>query len=88
MSHLIQITLSPAEALQMAKCMPAHSHFFVRGATPLYTSENTYLPLAGNVAVTRKAMIEYLTDIQETADSGVGDNIRIKVSAAKHYFFV
>ena len=42
--------------------------FFVQGDTKCWTDDKHYLPLAGNVQVTRSAFIRYLKDIVETAE--------------------
>jgi len=71
--------------------MPPRSAFFVRGDTPLFvdTDCTRFYPLAGNVKVSRKSMLNYLYDLQSTAGRKQPDNgLYIRVSHSDKCFFV
>lgn len=77
-----EITAKPSEIIKIIRNARGRASFFVHGTTEILVKDrNTYLPLAGNVKVTRKAMLQYLTDIQETASQQeVHRDIELEIS--------
>ena len=86
------ITAKPSEIAKIIRNALNRPTFFIGGKTPLYIKDSDrYLPLAGNVKVSRKAMLTYLTDLQETAsrqEEHRGVEIVIKLSILGHCYFM
>ena len=86
------ITAKPSEIAKIIRNARNRPALFIGGKTPLYIKDSdSYLPLAGNVKVSRKAMLAYLTDLQETAsrqEDNRGVELVIKLSILDHCYFV
>ncbi len=84
---------TPVEIAQIIRRVRGRSSFFVQGDTPLVIkgADGNYLPLAGNVKVTRPHMLKYLDDLQETAtrqEKHRGIELEIKLSIHGSCYFV
>ena len=63
-----EVVAKPSEIAKIVRNARNRPAFFVSADTPLRVEgADSYLPLAGNVQVTRRAMLAYLADLQETA---------------------
>lgn len=98
MSDHTEIIAQPADISEIIRKKRGRAAFYVRGETPLRIKGSeqddgafSYLPLAGNVRVTRRAMLAYLRDIQETAErrkESKGEDVVIRLSVHGDCYFV
>ncbi len=83
---------SPRKIAKIIRNAPSKSAFFVQGRTELLiTGRNAYLPLAGNVKVTRKAMLVYINELQESSErqeNHRGVELTIKLDVYGNCYFV
>lgn len=86
-----EVENTPAVIAKEIRKAPAGSRFYVKTEVPLWIKgKDSYLPLSGYIRSTRKAMLEFLADLQDTAEHqeetrGCEIVIRLSIRGACHF---